>query len=432
MAQIFSLTITKGPSLGQKFNFKQEVVNIGRSAVDNDLILNNQSVSTHHARISFANGSFFLQDTGSTNGTTINGRLMEKNERVKLENGEEFCVGSITLQFATGADVKSVSQNDEPLDKTVFKQPDKKQFIKKQKLSLPKKINAAELIKKPVVIAGICVFILLVFLIIIKGIDSTPSATRQSVAVSEDLSSEPIALPADKGYGYLPAYGIDFRKDKIIFSFITIPGSVYLHYTPGFINSVNEVTVSLNGKQIDAVPMTGDGPGKETTVYLPRNMLHPDKNFLEFNNTMNPPGDYTWGIKNVFIKTKTEISCNIDEAKRLNDLGNSAFDEKSISTGNLFIASQYYSDALLRLDACTPLPALYSEIGAKLLQVKTEIMGQYNNFMFLYKKARKLKNKERQHEILEKILLLIPDNKDPRHINAADEIKKIESSAEGK
>ena len=429
MAQFFSLKITKGPSLGQKFNFKQEIVNIGRSAVDNDLILNNQSVSTHHARISFVNDLFFLQDTGSTNGTTINGRLVEKNERVKLENGAEVCVGSISLQFATGSDVKSVAQDDEPLDKTVFKKPAKKQSVKKQKLSLPGKINAAEFIKKPVVIVGICVFVLLVFLIIIKGIDFTPSDTPQSVATLKDLSNEPIELPADKGYGYLPAYGIDFRKDKIIFSFIAPPGSVFLHYTPGFINSVNEVAVSLNGKQIASVPMTGDTAGREATVYLPRNMLSVEKNIVEFNNTMNPPGDYTWGIKNVFIKAETDISCDIDEAKRLNDLGNSAFDEKSISTGNLFIASQYYADALLRLDACKPLPGFYSEIEDRLLQVKAELMGQYNNFMFLYKKAAKLKNKERQHDILEKILLLIPDNKDFRHINAADEIKKIEHSS---
>ncbi|MDA3895032.1 MAG: FHA domain-containing protein [Desulfobacteraceae bacterium] len=422
MDQTFSIEITKGPSLGQKFTFTKQVVNIGRSAVDNDLILNNQSISVHHARINFINGDFFLQDLGSSNGTSINGRLMVKNERVKMENRADVCVGSIRFQFRADSDLKRASQKDAFIDKTVLKKADKRQFLQKKIPSGPKKSIVSEFIKKPVVLVGICV--LLLFLIIVKGNNSSSS---KLVATSVDCSNDPVALPAVKSYGYMPKSGIDLRKDKIIFSFISSPGSVYLYYTPSLINSVSEVTVSLNGKQIGSVPMTGDAAGKETGIYLPRNILCAGENHIEFDNTLNPPGDSTWGIKNVYIKSKTELSCDVDEAKRLNDLGNSAYDEKSISIGNLFIASQYYSEALLCMDACTPLPTFYPEIGSRLLQVKTEIMDQFNNFMFLFKKARKLNNKESQMDQLEKILLLIPDKKDPRYIIAADELKKNEA-----
>jgi len=79
-----------------------------------------------------------------------------------------------------------------------------------------------------------------------------------------------------------------------------------------------------------------------------------------------------------------------------------------------------------------PLPALYSDIGSKLLGINRELRDLYSNFTFLYRKAIKLQNEKNQIEALEKILRLIPDDRDPRHIHAADEIEKIKKIASQK
>jgi len=307
MSQGFCLKIVKGPSPGRKFNFKQNAINIGRSSVDNDLVLNNQSVSVHHARISFASGTFFLQDMGSTNGTTINGQLIQKHDRVELENDAEICFGSICLQFSTEADEPFTLPTSEPVEKTIrIKAP--------KKPSLPKKNRAPGIRKKPVLIVARCVVILFVVLIVFNSIDFSSSSSNDSGTLTAGHSNEPIPLPAEKVYGYLPSSGIDSNKDKILYCFNENSGSMFLHYTPGFINSANEVAVSLNGTKIGNMPITGDVKGGETVVYLPRHLLVGGNNILEFDNTMNPPGESTWGIKSVFIKTSTEFSCDTNEA----------------------------------------------------------------------------------------------------------------------
>ena len=77
------------------------VVRIGRGA-DCDVRFNAQTdtkVSSHHAEIRFEGGSYFLIDTGSSNGTLVNGK---KVSRQKLREGDKltFGAGGPEAQFA--------------------------------------------------------------------------------------------------------------------------------------------------------------------------------------------------------------------------------------------------------------------------------------------------------------------------------------------
>lgn len=49
---------------------------IGRAA-DNSLVLHDETTSAHHARLSFQEGQWWLEDLGSRNGTTVNGIPLE-------------------------------------------------------------------------------------------------------------------------------------------------------------------------------------------------------------------------------------------------------------------------------------------------------------------------------------------------------------------
>lgn len=62
-------------------------------------VLKNSSVSRIHASIRQANGRFFLSDMNSTNGTFINGRRLELNETVALEDGDKVGFGGTVLLF---------------------------------------------------------------------------------------------------------------------------------------------------------------------------------------------------------------------------------------------------------------------------------------------------------------------------------------------
>jgi len=52
------------------------VVSIGRS-IDNDIIIEDQMVSRHHARVTRRFGHYHIADLGSTHGTSVNGKKVE-------------------------------------------------------------------------------------------------------------------------------------------------------------------------------------------------------------------------------------------------------------------------------------------------------------------------------------------------------------------
>ena len=46
----------------------------------------NPTVSRKHARVFVSNGSYYIEDLGSTNGTCVNGEMLRKMEPYKLED----------------------------------------------------------------------------------------------------------------------------------------------------------------------------------------------------------------------------------------------------------------------------------------------------------------------------------------------------------
>jgi pSer/pThr/pTyr-binding forkhead associated (FHA) protein len=57
-------------------------------------------VSRRHARITFSDGKYLLEDLGSTNGTFVNrGKRLTPGARQPLNDGDEIIVGKTFLRF---------------------------------------------------------------------------------------------------------------------------------------------------------------------------------------------------------------------------------------------------------------------------------------------------------------------------------------------
>jgi pilus assembly protein CpaF len=81
-------------------SFSKEELSIGR-VVGNDLVLANGTVSSHHARIYRTNGSWTVADQQSTNGTFLNGQLLEAP--AELSDGDEIAIGDFRIHVDLGA-----------------------------------------------------------------------------------------------------------------------------------------------------------------------------------------------------------------------------------------------------------------------------------------------------------------------------------------
>ena len=72
---------------------------VGRGT-DNDLYLNDRSVSKIHAALRMnKEGTLLVADTGSTNGTFINGRRIAYGEARHIEDGDVVSFGNVEVRF---------------------------------------------------------------------------------------------------------------------------------------------------------------------------------------------------------------------------------------------------------------------------------------------------------------------------------------------
>jgi pSer/pThr/pTyr-binding forkhead associated (FHA) protein len=74
-------------------------INVGRAA-DNDLPLDHPSISKVHSAMRMnSDGTIIIADTGSTNGTFVNGRRIAYGEARAIETGDTIAFGDVEVRF---------------------------------------------------------------------------------------------------------------------------------------------------------------------------------------------------------------------------------------------------------------------------------------------------------------------------------------------
>lgn len=74
---------------------------IGR-APDNQLVVSDAIVSSHHAQLRSQGQGYEIVDLGSSNGTFVNGQRLAPNAPCRLSSGDQIRVGSTTYTFGSG------------------------------------------------------------------------------------------------------------------------------------------------------------------------------------------------------------------------------------------------------------------------------------------------------------------------------------------
>lgn len=93
--KLVALSVVDGVDEGAYLEFGERKIYIGRLA-KNEFILTDTNVSRLHAYISYEAHRHVLYDAGSTNGTLVNGKRIDKSV---LENGDEIRIGETVLLY---------------------------------------------------------------------------------------------------------------------------------------------------------------------------------------------------------------------------------------------------------------------------------------------------------------------------------------------
>lgn len=97
-----TLTIVKGPQIGETFELNAATITIGRDP-SNSVFLNDMTVSRHHANLDLSNvssGFACIKDLGSLNGTWVDGAIVNE---ANLKDGSTIQIGTFRMVFHTNA-----------------------------------------------------------------------------------------------------------------------------------------------------------------------------------------------------------------------------------------------------------------------------------------------------------------------------------------
>jgi pSer/pThr/pTyr-binding forkhead associated (FHA) protein len=95
-AQSGALVIRSGGGrVGQSFPMTGEKMTIGRSP-ETDVFLDDVTVSREHATLVRRGGDWYLDDSGSLNGTYVNRQRVDSH---RLDDGDELQIGKFKLTF---------------------------------------------------------------------------------------------------------------------------------------------------------------------------------------------------------------------------------------------------------------------------------------------------------------------------------------------
>ncbi len=97
------LVVLYGGSIGRKYDLHGDDVMIGRDP-SNHLVIEVDSVSRRHARIEMVEDHRVVTDQGSTNGTYVNDRPVDRH---RLKSGDLIRVGDVIFKYLSGRNIEA-------------------------------------------------------------------------------------------------------------------------------------------------------------------------------------------------------------------------------------------------------------------------------------------------------------------------------------
>jgi pSer/pThr/pTyr-binding forkhead associated (FHA) protein len=122
---------------------EKDATTIGRKD-DNDIVIDNQAVSGHHAQILREGDDYFIEDLNSLNGTFVNGSKVKKYELFK---GDTILVGLHNLEFISEKirpqeDKKAFAVRGRSMDETMVINPqDQKKILAARDKDIPEPLG---------------------------------------------------------------------------------------------------------------------------------------------------------------------------------------------------------------------------------------------------------------------------------------------------
>ena len=414
----FVLTIAEGRGRGQKFDFDADVT-IGRGA-DNTVVLNDAGVSRNHAKIGKQGQDWLLFDNGSSNGTELNGAVIQKP--TALKSGDKIGVGPVVFEFGSvgaPAETRITATPKAPAaaETRVTARPQagaQETRISSMPVSgeakqvAPRAGGAAAadgmrglwqrmpLAGKIAAIAGVVV--------IAAGIarNAMSSDGKHGLECPDTVAVDDDTAHFSFGHGEVD---VDCGS-KVIFGFNAPPKTrVLFHYQALHIGSPSELELRLNGKHVAWAPVAG-GRGEPQALALPAETLAADgRNFVQFTEAQKTKD---WSVGKVRVEMLAITPGDLAAARQAYDRGRRKLEERRIAPRNLFDAWKAFTEARRQMEGLSPRPPLYDEVAQLIKDCERDLEKECSKLLFSAGRFERYGQDDKSQQTYREVLLHFP------------------------
>lgn len=425
------LLVTAGPFQGRRFAVPVEGIRLGRSS-SCEISIPDPSLSRNQCLFELRDGVVYITDLASANGTEVNGEELGAASRA-LKLGDRISAGDSELVLVeAGMDVSSADDSEATVD-LGFSQQNDGESVEEEKRAEGSPLRLILWLVLVLVLGGSAAAILLV-----------PTGGGETASVARPLA---------------PAKLWSVSYEKVEAS------------TKGICRYAIDIDARGNIRaELDDVPES-DRHIKKSAVLSDKAREELDRLFSsselfklekEYSGTARPGELNRYELR--VVRGTVALSCVVENATepeafrsvRLaletfsqNELGiwaiqysaekltemsaqarlsaDAKWEERDVNYGNLAAALKLYDEAVMDLETVNPKPEDYGELITKRDMVRAELDRRYKDQRFEVDRAVNMGDWERAIRELKILCEMIPDNRDPRHAEAAAKLVDAEN-----
>ncbi|MDD2709828.1 MAG: FHA domain-containing protein [Verrucomicrobiae bacterium] len=433
--------VTAGPKRGLAFEVKEGELRIGRRR-ENDVVLDDQSVSGKHARLYMEDGEVIIEDCDSVNGIEVNGKPVKKSI---LQEGDKITIG-MTEIMVSEPDEASPGMEKPPEKKNlkIKKEEEKEEKdepgeeeeiprFKSREKSSKKDRASGKKKKSPVTI----ILAVLLMLAVIGTAVFLPQLKKKIAASQRDNSEnaragnerinaffklryEKVQASAKNIFRYelriesetLTIVIDDLKQDRHVKRNKTLEPNA-LARLQGVIQDQQFFSLpsQIEGKSQDMwdSSIIDAATGGQIHRVQVLNRLPPD-NFKKICNILEDFGEKELNMTGFSMSSEELRKRAQDSFQR----GRNLFEQRLVKPDNLFNAIKAFDEAIWYLDTIEPKPAIYNEAIQGRQEAGARLKEQTDDHKFRARRAMELKEWKTAAMELRQLLEKLPDasNKD--------------------
>lgn len=426
------IMLTAGPLKGRRFDVPQAGLRLGRSS-SCEVSIKDPALSRSHCLFELRDGAIWVTDLASANGTTVNGTPLG-HDSYELKAGDVVEVGDSALTIV--ADGQPATPPPAP--------------VEGQKVDLGLSSSSPEAAPAPAARAPMRFVVWAVALLAVAGAATVILTGGDQKAPEVETKPLPKEKPvlyavsfekveADKESVYRYALSMD-RAGVMTVEIDDVPKEnrhvrKSAQLPPEAVERLSAILAAPElyklSPEYAGVPLVA-GTLKSFALHVVRG----DKVFTtSIENTQEPEAFHAVREQlETFSKNELGIWAIQFSAEKLQEMsrelrreGDAKWEERDVQYGNLAAALKSYNEAIFYLDTVNPKPEDYGMLVARRDEVATELDKRYRNQRFQADRAINLADWRTAVQELRVLREMVPDPKDPRHVEAAGKLLDVEN-----